>query len=425
MRARLSALLILAALAAPGARAGPDAALPPITVELLPATTVVASDWVGPYAGLAAEYPRLLAYLRTAGLTPTGPAEALYLDDPLDVRPERLRSTACFAVAGPLPSPPPVPAAGVSLRPLPARLVARTVHIGPYAAVRPTYDRLQRALSSLGLRYAGAMREVYLDDPATTAPADLRTDVGLIAEPTAKSDVGLYAGAGADGPGLRSLAQALFAAGLAFRPLTPEAVRAGGLAKVCRCVVVPGGWAPDAVSALGADGARELRAFVRAGGGYVGVCAGAYLATRTVVWEGETRAYPIGLLEGTATGPVAGIAPWPTAALTPLALEGSHPVVAGLSGTRQALYHGGPVFAAERDEVSVLARFVTGGGAALVAFASGKGRVVLSSVHLEGHPDAVGSPAAPVPGAEGADPESDRDLLTRSVRWALGKDAAR
>ena len=50
-------------------------------------------------------------------------------------------------------------------------------------------------------------------------------------------------------------------------------------------LVVPGGKASIQGSALGGEGRSAIRSFVRGGGGYVGVCAGAYLATVNHEWS--------------------------------------------------------------------------------------------------------------------------------------------
>ena len=44
-------------------------------------------------------------------------------------------------------------------------------------------------------------------------------------------------------------------------------------------LLVPGGFAPNIERALGDAGAEAIRAFVRSGGGFVGICAGAFLGS--------------------------------------------------------------------------------------------------------------------------------------------------
>lgn len=65
--------------------------------------------------------------------------------------------------------------------------------------------------------------------------------------------------------------------GVDAAPIRPEEIRAGALSGF-HVVVFPGGMASHQFYALGGDGRDEVRDFVAAGGGYLGICAGAYLA---------------------------------------------------------------------------------------------------------------------------------------------------
>jgi effector-binding domain-containing protein len=53
--------------------------------------------------------------------------------------------------------------------------VARLVHRGPYADELPSLDALYAYVADAGLTAAGPHTEVYVTDPSTTPPADLRT----------------------------------------------------------------------------------------------------------------------------------------------------------------------------------------------------------------------------------------------------------
>jgi glutamine amidotransferase-like uncharacterized protein len=66
--------------------------------------------------------------------------------------------------------------------------------------------------------------------------------------------------------------------------LKGEEIRAGKL-KDYRLVLLPGGSGSKQGNALGAEGREAVRKFVKGGGGYVGVCAGAYLATNDYDWS--------------------------------------------------------------------------------------------------------------------------------------------
>jgi putative intracellular protease/amidase len=69
-----------------------------------------------------------------------------------------------------------------------------------------------------------------------------------------------------------------------FKVVTAEDIRAGALAKF-DVLLCPGGSGSKQAEILGADGRQAIRDFVRKGGGYVGICAGSYLATTNYTWS--------------------------------------------------------------------------------------------------------------------------------------------
>jgi hypothetical protein len=52
---------------------------------------------------------------------------------------------------------------------------AQIMHIGPYAAERPTIERLHKFIYESGYKLAGKHHEIYLGDPRRTAPERLKT----------------------------------------------------------------------------------------------------------------------------------------------------------------------------------------------------------------------------------------------------------
>jgi glutamine amidotransferase-like uncharacterized protein len=73
-------------------------------------------------------------------------------------------------------------------------------------------------------------------------------------------------------------------AGFAARRITSREIREGGLAGI-DVLIMPGGSGSKQAERLEESGLREIREFVRAGGGYVGICAGAYLASSQYDWS--------------------------------------------------------------------------------------------------------------------------------------------
>ena len=65
--------------------------------------------------------------------------------------------------------------------------------------------------------------------------------------------------------------------------ITAKEIRDGSLAKYV-VLIHPGGSGMGQSQALGDDGRKRVRLFVRDGGGFVGICAGAYLASIEYPW---------------------------------------------------------------------------------------------------------------------------------------------
>ncbi|WP_309714197.1 BPL-N domain-containing protein [Armatimonas sp.] len=98
--------------------------------------------------------------------------------------------------------------------------------------------------------------------------------------------VAVFKGAGV-GPSANDLMAALKSTGgqkLEVIRITVEEIRAGKLAGV-HVLVHPGGSGGGQGRALGEDGRKAVQDFVSRGGGYLGVCAGAYLATNDYPWS--------------------------------------------------------------------------------------------------------------------------------------------
>jgi glutamine amidotransferase PdxT len=105
-----------------------------------------------------------------------------------------------------------------------------------------------------------------------------------LASPTSTLCVGVYDGPGAF-PSRRNLVEMLRESPqLQVHDLTPAMCQADALTTF-HVVLFPGGTAAEQAKALGESGRQNLRQFVQNGGGYVGICAGAYLATESYDWS--------------------------------------------------------------------------------------------------------------------------------------------
>ncbi|PTX97051.1 biofilm PGA synthesis protein PgaB [Spartobacteria bacterium LR76] len=98
--------------------------------------------------------------------------------------------------------------------------------------------------------------------------------------------IALYDDLGSGGAGIPSVQMILTKAGINLTTLTAEQIRNGELSKY-DVVIFTGGSGSKQAEALQTAGVDEVRKFVQAGGGYIGICAGAYLACDRFSWSAK------------------------------------------------------------------------------------------------------------------------------------------
>jgi glutamine amidotransferase-like uncharacterized protein len=177
-------------------------------------------------------------------------------------------------------------------------------------------------------------------------------------------------------------------------------------------LLMPGGSASREARGLEKKGRRAIREFVRAGGGYVGICAGAYLASSSYPWS-------LHLVPATVADP----RHWKRAPHGPVKVEmeitrAGRKILGEKKARVRVKYQNGPILlpdrGAEEKGLRILARFrtdLTGrggkkglmrGAPASLAMRYGKGRVVTMSPHPEQTPGLAG-------------------LVLHAIRWAAGR----
>ena len=257
----------------------------------------------------------------------------------------------------------------------------RAVHVGGLDTILTTYQALFAEVPKRNLTYVGPMHERALVQDEAGRP---RTIVRLVVRHAKPADVGIYVDHGAHPNAIRTAAAACIDAGLRVTPLTAASLNGNGFATQVRGILMPGGWAAHYRTDITSTGVKNVARFVQRGGGYVGICAGAFFATTDVRWEGESLVYPLDLMAGVADGPLDAVAPWPGHALAELRLEPGHTLTKGLAAKRQAFYLGGPALHPRDDSgARIVARYTRGNAPAILTTRRGKGRVFLSGVHLE------------------------------------------
>lgn len=223
--------------------------------------------------------------------------------------------------------------------------------------------------------------------------------------------VGLFKDAGVAGKGVPRVTELLGKTDdIQVTLLSGNEIAAGVLTNF-DVVIFTGGSGSKQAASLGEKGRGEVRRFVREGGGYIGICAGAYLACSGYSWGvGVLNAKPVSSKWARGTGDVEIEINSKGASLTSLP-----------SGKRDVLYANGPVIQ-PGDEKDIpayeslaffrteLAKNGTPEGVmidspALARGSYGKGRVLFSSPHPEQ--------------TRGMD-----DLIPSAVRWVSGTAAS-
>jgi len=221
----------------------------------------------------------------------------------------------------------------------------------------------------------------------------------------------LYRGEGTGGQGPPHLLKRLNAGGeMALTQISPLEISTGGLTNF-DVVIFAGGSASKQSAALSAAGCAQVRQFVARGGGYIGICAGAYLATCSF-------AQRLHLINATTLSPK-----WQRGRavlkveITPSGAE----IFGGINTNLDILYHNGPVVGPASDPdlppYETLAWFRTEtaqnntpkgimiNSPAIFAAPFQHGKVLCISPHPEQ--------------TEGLD-----ELVPRAVKWVAGKTSA-
>lgn len=140
------------------------------------------------------------------------------------------------------------------------------------------------------------------------------------------------------------------------------------------------------------NGMEKLKTFVDQGGGYFGICGGAYFAATTNTWRGwannpRINVCNIGLnlFSGIADGPIEDFAPtYVNSKCEIKILYADHPITKEVPQILEMYYDHGPMFLPNDDaNVTLLGKTVNGDKNVLMAFQYNSGKVFLSGLHPE------------------------------------------
>lgn len=239
------------------------------------------------------------------------------------------------------------------------------------------------------------LREDWIDLERNLRRIIARQRMGEQREP----QVGVFADAGVWHVGARSIVDVLERQDILCVVLDRSMLKPDILGQL-EAVVVPGGWAPNQWAVAGDSGLKSLRDYVQDGGRCLAICAGAYLLSRDVHWRGRQYRYPLGLFDGTAKGPIVGLATYPqpgAVRLLPTDVAAKRGLTSMLD--RAFYYNGGPCFVGGTN-IEVIASFPDG-SVAVASRTIGDGELVLIAVHLERPIPAHGGDDAPPPPVAG------------------------
>jgi AraC family transcriptional regulator len=149
-------------------------------IDTLGPLTVAFIRHVGPYHDAGPACERILAWARLRGLLGPGTTVlGLSHDNPASTPAGRLRMDACVAVGAGVG-----PEGEVGVKELPRGEYAVATHRGPYETLADTYGALARWVVAGGRRVRAApCVEIYRNDPKSTPPAALLTDVCVPVDP--------------------------------------------------------------------------------------------------------------------------------------------------------------------------------------------------------------------------------------------------
>lgn len=139
--------------------------------------------------------------------------------------------------------------------------------------------------------------------------------------------------------------------------------------------IQPGGTAVTASKAMGKNLMKAIKNFVKNGGGYVGFCAGAFIATRSI---GTSWTSGLGIVPGRTILFKANKS-YPSIEKMTLSFD-------GLPAKRDIYWEGGPYFKFESDEqkqVSIRGYYASTGQIGFIETTFGKGRVSVTGAHPE------------------------------------------
>jgi effector-binding domain-containing protein len=130
----------------------------------------------GPLTDMSGVIVQFMQAMQSQGLFPSirGPMVGVYYNSPAQVKPEELSWEVGFVVSEEAAPKPPLEKKNWSYP-----TVAVAVHVGPYANVSETIQKLTDWMKGKGYSASGPVLERYLNNPMQVKPEELRTEIWI------------------------------------------------------------------------------------------------------------------------------------------------------------------------------------------------------------------------------------------------------
>jgi len=234
------------------------------------------------------------------------------------------------------------------------------------------------------------------------------------------ADVLIYSSYGAWADGVLAFEKFLKFKGLTWYECDGDYFENNNLIESFYAIHFPGGNSGYYIDNINSVGLQNIRDFVSAGGGYIGICAGGYFACDRIIWEGSTYDHPLDLFYGVGYGAIDEIAPWPNYAMTTININLSNPINKYEPSTEFILYYGGAAYYPdEGQEMNVIGTYdLFNNDPALINFHYGDGRVILIGPHPEIEEDSIRDGV--IFGDNLQDLGTDWNIMWTCLDWLLG-----
>lgn len=238
-------------------------------------------------------------------------------------------------------------------------------------------------------------------------------------KPSAQVDIAIYSGRGTWEQSVKALRAMFLWMNYTVEYVSADRINNIGLASF-RILCIPGGDMYEYAQDISTKGKENIRNFIHDGGGYIGICGGAYFASERVIWRGnQLPMTPLGIFPGIAAGPINEIISYPNYTMTIVKIiSHEHPITQSELDSASVLYYWGPAMAPNPNaNVTILGNYSKGNQTAMLAFQYYQGRVFLIGTHPEIEEDSDRDGVSF--GDQFDDEGSEWHLMQKAVLWAL------